>query len=148
MKGCFAFTCSTRFATRDSTPGIQRTYTGVNVLAAASLLLTSCANQHFRVPAEGPPSDAPRYVELLSETQVATLHFPPGPYSFYAVDDMGYYYRAPRKILEHTGGGSVPCNGGIFVSKRNPRKLRGYVYLAGALTHVGDLSRARHELRD
>jgi len=137
-----------RFVTRDSTSGIQRTYPGVNVLAAASLLLTSCANQHFRVPAEGPPSDAPRYVELLSETQVATLHFPPGPYSFYGVDDMGYYYRAPRKILQHTGGGSVPCNGGIFVSKRNPRKLRGYVYLAGALTHVGNLSRARHELRD
>jgi hypothetical protein len=120
----------------------------VNILAVASLLLTSCANQHFRVPAEGPPSDAPGYVELLSETQVATLHFPPGPYSFYAVDDMGYYYRAPRKILEHTGGGSVPCNGGIFVSKRDPRKLRGYVYLAGALTHVGNLSRARHELHD
>ncbi len=147
-EGMFTFTCSSRFATRDSTSGIQRTYTGFNALAAASLLLTSCANQHFRVPAEGPPSDAPRYVELLSETQVATLHFPPGPYSFYAVDDMGYYYRAPRKILEHTGGGSVPCNGGIFVSKRDPRKLRGYVYLAGALTHVGNLSRARHELRD
>jgi hypothetical protein len=119
-----------------------------NVVAASALLLTACANHHFRVPAEGPPSDAPRYVDLLAEKQIATLHFPPGAYSFYAVDDLGYYYRAPGKIAEHTGGSSILHNGGIYVNKRDPRKLRGYVYLAGALTHVGDLSRARHEFRD
>jgi hypothetical protein len=118
-----------------------------NVLAAG-LLLTSCANHHFRVPAEGPPNNAPRYVNLLRETQVATLHFPPGFYSFYAVDDVGYYYRAPRKIIEHTGGSSVPHDGGIFVNKRDPKRMRGYIYLAGALTHVGNLSRTRHEFRD
>jgi hypothetical protein len=114
----------------------------------AFLLFSSCANHHFRVPAEGPTSNAPRYVELFAETQVATLHFPPGAYSFYALDDVGYYYRAPRKIVEHTGGSSVLRDGGIYVNKRNPRKLRGYVYLSGALTHVGDLSRARHQFRD
>jgi len=124
------------------------TFQHFNVLAASALLLTACANHHFRVPAEGPPSDAPHYVDLLSETQVATLHFPPGSYSFYAVDDAGYYYRAPRKVVEHTGGSSMLHNGGIFMNKRDPKKLRGYIYLAGALTHVGDLSRARHELRN
>jgi hypothetical protein len=100
------------------------------------------------VPAEGPTSNAPRNVELFAETQVATLHFPAGVYSFYALDDVGYYYRAPRKIVQHTGGSSVLRDGGIYVNKRNPRKLRGYVYLSGALTHVGDLSRARHQFRD
>ena len=131
---CFRFDAST----------LQR----FNLFAASALLLTACASRHFHVPAEGPPSDAPHYVDLLSETQVATLHFPPGSYSFYAVDDAGYYYRAPRRIVEHTGGGSMSHNGGIFMNKRDPKKLRGYIYLAGALTHVGDLSQARHELRD
>jgi hypothetical protein len=112
----------------------------------AFLLFSSCANHHFRV--EGPTSNAPRHVELFAETQVATLHFPPGTYSFYALDDVGYYYRAPQKIVQHTGGSSVLRDGGIYVNKRDPRKLRGYVYLSGALTHVGDLSRARHQFRD
>jgi len=116
---------------------------------ASALLLVSCAGtRHFHIPAEGPPSDAPRYVELFAEKQIATLHFPPGAYSFYAADDAGYYYRAPRKIVQHTGGSSVLHNGGIFVNKRDPRKLRGYVYIAGGLTHVGNLSRVRHEFRD
>jgi hypothetical protein len=121
-----------------------------NLLAASFFLLVSCANHHFRVasPAEGPPSDAPRFVELQSDAQVATLHFPAGPYSFYAMDDVGYYYRAPAKIVQHTGGFPVQRNGGIYVSKRNMKHLRGYIYLSGSLTHVGDLSRTKHELHD
>lgn len=114
----------------------------------AFLLFSACANHHFRVPAEGPPSDAPRYVDLQEEKQIATLHFPPGAYSFYAVDDVGYYYRAPGQIIEHTGSGSVPHKGGIYVDKRNPKNLRGYIYTAGALTHVGNLSRAKYDFRD
>jgi hypothetical protein len=114
----------------------------------AFLLCCSCANHHFYVPAEGPPSDAPRFVELHADRQIATLHFPAGTYSFYAVDDVGYYYRAPRKIVQHTGGASVPRNGGIFVSKQDPKRLRGYIFFAGALTHVGDLSHAPHEFRN
>ena len=112
------------------------------------LLTTSCGGRHFHVPAEGPPAHAPRYVEMLQEKQVATLHFPPGSYPFYAEDDDGYYYRSPRKIVERTFGASVTRNGGIYLNKKNPKKLRGYVYMPGGLTHVGDLSRTRHELRD
>jgi hypothetical protein len=85
---------------------------------------------------------------LMKEKQVATLHFPAGVYSFYAVDDKGVYYRAPRPVMQHMGGGSRPHNGGIFVNKRNPARLRGYIFNAGALTHVGDFSRTPHELRD
>ena len=114
-----------------------------------TFFLSACANHHFHTVAEGPASNAPRYVELLAPKQVATLHFPPGSYPLYAVDDLGYYYRAPQKIAQHTGaGGSVLRDGGIFVSKRNPRKLRGFVYYAGQLTHVGDLSRTRYQFRD
>jgi hypothetical protein len=58
-----------------------------------------------------------------------------------AADKIGYYYRAPRKIVEQ---GSIGRDGGIFVSKRDPNKLRGYIYRAGAITHVGNLSKVRH----
>lgn len=112
-----------------------------------STFLFSCANSHFRLASGGPPQNTPRYVELLREKQVATLHFPTGFYSFYAIDDKGFYYRAPRPVIQHTGAGSVFRNGGIFVNRRNPKRLRGYVFYAGALTHVGDLSRVPHQFR-
>jgi hypothetical protein len=114
------------------------------------LLCASCANHHYHVaaPAEGPGNGAPRYVELLGETRVATLHFPAGLYSFYAVDDVGYYYRSRQKVVEHSRGSSILHNGGIYVNKRNMKKLRGYVYLGGALVHVGDFSRIKYELHD
>jgi hypothetical protein len=112
----------------------------------AILLFSGCANHHFRVPAEGPPPASPPYVELLADKQVATLHFPAGLYSFYAVDDTGSYYRAPRSIIQRTGGASVARRGGVFLSRQNPKKLRGYIFFAGALTHVGDLSRVPHAL--
>jgi hypothetical protein len=113
----------------------------------AIFVLCSCANHHFRLRAEGPPAHAPRYVELLAEKQVATLHFPAGLYSFYAVDDTGTYYRSPRPVIQRTGGGSVRRNGGVYVSRRHPTKMRGYVFYAGALTHVGDLSAVPHVTR-
>ena len=116
--------------------------------SALALALAACGGQHFRVPAEGPPSGAPRYVELEQEKQIATLHFPAGAYTFYAVDDKGYYYRAPRAIIEHTGSTTMKKNGGIYLSKRDPNKLRGYIYIAGGITQVGDLSRVKHHLGD
>lgn len=112
-------------------------------------LLSGCAGSaHPRLvtPSEGPV--APRYLQLYSTKQVATLHFPAGVYELNAVDKIGYYYRAPAKIAEHAGRGSAGREGGIFVSKRNPEKLRGYVWRAGAITHVGNLSRVKHRLFD
>ena len=76
------------------------------------------------------------------------MHFPAGTYSLSAEDKKGYYYRAPRKVAEHSSGTSIWHDGGIYVSKRNPGKLRGYVYWGGALTHLGNLSRAKYEFRD
>ena len=118
------------------------------LLVTCYLSLPGCAgNGHPRMvtPSEGPIS--PRYLEINSELHAATLHFPAGVYTLSAVDKIGYYYRAPRKIAEHVGGGSLWREGGIFVSKRNSDKLRGYVFRAGTVTLVGNLSGAKHLFR-
>jgi hypothetical protein len=83
---------------------------------------------------------------LFSKKQVTTLHFPAGIYSFYAEDNKGFYYRSPTPVIQHRATGSQSREGGIFVSRKDPNKLRGYVFLAGALTHVGNLSRTPHQL--
>jgi hypothetical protein len=111
------------------------------LILTSSFLLCSCAgSSHPQLisPSEGPPSR--RYIELFQEKQIATLHFPAGVYTLDAVDKIGYYYRAPRKVRE----GYALRDGGIFVSKRDPQKLRGYVFRAGTITHVGNLSRVGH----
>jgi len=119
------------------------------LLFTSYFLLSSCAgSSHPRLiaPSEGPASL--RYLEIYSEQRAATLHFPAGVYTLNAADKIGYYYRAPRKIAERTGSGSLWRDGGIFVSKRNPQKLRGYVFRAGTITQVGNFSRAKHLFRD
>jgi hypothetical protein len=116
------------------------------LLVTCHFLLCACAGSSHPQPvspSEGPPTH--RYLELYREKQVATLHFPAGVYTLDAVDKIGYYYRAPRKISE---AGSAWRDGGIFVSKRDLNKLRGYVWRAGAITHVGNLSHAKHRLFD
>ena len=118
------------------------------VVSLLALILAGCAGgRHYHaIPAEGPPP-TPRYLQLEREAQVATLHFPVGVYSLNAEDDVGYYYAAPQKIAEHTSIGSHLREGGIYVNKQNPSKLRGYVYWGGVRTHVGNLSRVKHEFR-
>ena len=44
-----------------------------------------------------------------------------------------------RKVYQRSFSGRLPHDGGIFVSKRDQRKLRGYVIMPGGLTHVGNL---------
>ncbi len=117
--------------------------------ALFAFLLSGCAGSSH--PSVIPPSEGistPRYLEIYSELHVATLHFPPGVYTLNAVDKIGYYYRAPRQIAEHGVAGSMSRDGGIFVSKQHSRKLRGYVFRAGAITHVGNFSRAKYEFHD
>lgn len=115
---------------------------------AVALLLTACGgNRHFRATNAAETTSTPPYLELLSERSVGTLHFPRGLYVLDAVDDNGYYYRAPQKILQHSFSGNLFYKGGIFVARRDQESLRGYVIMAGGLTHVGNLSRAAHEFR-
>src|SRR5205809_7564550 len=123
--------------------------TSLFLLSTLPFLLSSCAGSsrpRLVTPSEGPIS--PRYLEIYSEPHAATLHFPAGVYTLNAVDKIGYYYRAPRKVAERIGSGSLWREGGIFVSKRNPQKLRGYVYRAGTIAHVGNFSGAKHRFRE
>src|SRR6267143_765644 len=78
------------------------------MVCVVALLFASClgSRQFQMIPAEGPPPTA-QYLEIESEPAAATLHFPAGLYTLYATDSTGYYYRAPRKIIQHTGDGWV-----------------------------------------
>jgi hypothetical protein len=120
------------------------------ILAAliAPLLLTGCGGtdrRHTVNPAA--TTTAPPIIELRSKISAGTVHFPPGLYTLESEDPKGYYYRAPRKVYQRSFSGRLPRDGGIFVSRRDQRKLRGYVIMPGGLTHVGNLSRADYEFR-
>jgi hypothetical protein len=111
------------------------------LISACLIGLVSCAtHERFAAP--------PRVLEVYSERRVATLHFPPGSYILASEDRRGYYYRAPGGVVEHTAAGQIRRDGGIFVSRKNRDRLRGYVMMPYGLTHVGNLSRIEHEFRE
>ncbi len=116
---------------------------GTAIFFVACLFVACVGSRNFQVIDSAQTNTAPPYLEIYSEVSVATLHFPPGIYSLYASDSRGYYYRAPRKIIQHTASGPLPHEGGIYVRK-NRTQLRGYVFVAGALTHVGNFSDLDH----
>src|SRR5205807_10246985 len=92
--------------------------TSLFLLSTLAFLLPSCAgSSHPRLvtPSEGPIS--PRYLEIYSEPHAATLHFPAGVYTLNAADKIGYYYRAPGKIAEQFGCGSLWRDGGVVASR-------------------------------
>jgi hypothetical protein len=130
---------------------VRRSPTRIIALVAGlfgAFLVSSCGgSHHFRVTRPGETTSTPPYLELRSERSAGTLHFPRGTYVLNAVDDKGYYYRAPQRIAQHSFSSGVTYDGGIFVEKRNQRRLRGYVIAPGGLTHVGNLSRADYEFR-
>jgi len=113
----------------------------MSILAASVIGLVACAtHERFAAP--------PRVLEVYSDTRVATLHFPRGTYLLSSEDRRGYYYEAPAGLLEHTAASRVRRKGGIFVSKRDRNKLRGYVMMPYGLSHVGNLSRVEHEFHE
>ncbi|MDQ6807983.1 MAG: hypothetical protein M3Z64_00930 [Verrucomicrobiota bacterium] len=87
-------------------------------------------------------------MELDSAPSASTVHFPRGVYALESTDERGSYYRAPESVMKHAFGGSQPYDGGIFVDRRDPRKLRGYIIWAGGRTKIGDFSGAPHTFRD
>jgi hypothetical protein len=116
--------------------------------AVALSILTACGGSpHPRAISDAATTNAPAFIELRGEVRANTLHFPAGVYSLSSSDKIGYYYRSPRKIVQHAAGSSVLRDGGIFVSKRNQAKLRGYIYLGGAVVHVGNFSHADYAFR-
>jgi hypothetical protein len=116
--------------------------------AIALSILTACGgNPHPRAVSDAASTNVPAFIELRREVRANTLHFPAGMYALSSSDKIGYYYRAPRKIAQHAAGSSLLRDGGIFVSRRNQTKLRGYVYLGGAIVHVGKFSHADYAFR-
>ena len=114
----------------------------IAAISCAALLLTSCASNR---PAGF--ATVPQSLELHETPSRGTLHFPQGVYTFESEDESGYYYRAPRSVRQHSFGGSYPYEGGIFVLKRDPRRIRGFIVIGGERMKVGDLSDTRHEFR-
>lgn len=113
-----------------------------------STLLLSCGgSQHPRAVTDAGRTNAPQFLELRREIHASMLYFPAGTYSLSSADKIGYYYSAPRKIMQHTAAGRIPRDGGLFVSKRNRAKLRGYIYLGGGAVHIGNFSRADYTFR-
>ena len=123
----------------------------VIVLAAAlatALFLVGCGGTDRRQPVNlAATTTVARFIALLSDISAGTIHFPRGLYSLESEDHHGYYYRAPGKVYQRSFGGREPRDGGIFVSKQNQRKLRGYVVMPGGVTHVGNLSGANYQFR-
>ena len=110
-------------------------------------LFAGCGGTDRRQPVTSSATNVPPFIELRSNTSAGTIHFPRGLYSLDSQDQNGYYYRAPGKVYQHSFGGSYGHDGGIFASRRDQRKLRGYVIMAGGLTHVGNLSGADYQYR-
>jgi hypothetical protein len=117
------------------------------LLALVALAFSGCGGTDRRQPVNPAATTAPPYIELRRNTSAGTIHFPRGLYTLETEDGNGYYYRAPVRVSQHSFGGSYPHDGGIFVSKRNQRKLRGYVMMPGGITQVGNLSGADYEFR-
>lgn len=105
----------------------------LGVLAA----LVACASH-------SPRWTAPAAIELRSAPSAATVHFPAGIYTLEREDSDGYYYRAPGGVTKHAFSGSQQYPGGIFVSRQDPRRLRGYIVWAGGWTKIGNLSSEPH----
>lgn len=120
---------------------------GPALALTAFLFLAGCGGSDRRQRVNPASTNAPPAIELLSNISTGTIHFPRGLYSLESQDQHGYYYRAPVKLYQRSFSGALPHDGGIFLSKRNPRKLRGYVVMPGGVTHVGNLSRANYQFR-
>ncbi len=119
----------------------------VSLFALIVIAFSGCGGTDRRQPVNPAATTAAPFLELRRDTRAGTIHFPRGVYTLDTEDRKGYYYRTPTRVYQHSFGGSYPHDGGIFVSKRNPRQLRGYVMMAGGITHVGNLSGSDYQLR-
>jgi hypothetical protein len=116
-------------------------------LAVLAMAFSGCGGTDRRHAVNPGATTAARFLVLHADASAGTIHFPRGLYALDTEDGNGYYYRAPGKVYQRSFSGRYPHDGGIFVSKRNQRKLRGYVIMPGGLTHVGNLSGSDYQFR-
>ncbi len=114
------------------------------VIVIVGLLMSSCTSVRSANRTPAPP----QFLEMRSSPSASTLHFPSGRYTFDATDSSGYYYRAPQQVIKHAFAGAQPFDGGVFVSKSDRRKLRGYLIWAGGRTKIGNFSQTQHSFHD
>lgn len=112
-----------------------------------TIILSGCGGTDRRHSVNPAATTSAPYLELRADISAGTIHFPRGVYVLDSEDSHGYYYRSPRKIRQRSFAGSMPRDGGIFVSRQSQKKLRGYVIMPSGLTHVGNLSSADYEFR-
>ena len=112
-----------------------------------ALLFSGCGGTDRRRSINPASTVTAPYLELRADISAGTVHFPRGVYVLDSEDGHGYYYKAPRKIQQRSFAGAYPREGGIFVSRRSQKKLRGYVIMPYGVTHVGDLSSADYQFR-
>ena len=135
---------------RDELEFVRKLVSAVSVTALLTLVaiaFSGCGGTDRRHTVNPASTTTAPFLELRRNTSAGTIHFPRGLYSLESEDRHGYYYRSPTRVYQRSFGGRYPHEGGIFVSKRNQRKLRGYVIMPGGITHVGNLSGADYEFR-
>ena len=113
------------------------------MVAATALLLGGCGSGKQVRQFDSPP----QFLELQESPSRGTIHYPEGTYTFESEDADGYYYRAPRSVRQHSFGGSYPHEGGIFVLRRDPDRIRGYIVLGNERRKLANLSDTQHEFR-
>ena len=112
--------------------------TAILIGLCATLILSGCGGTDRRHSVNPAGTTAAPYLELRADISAGTIHFPRGLYVLDTEDRNGYYYRAPQKIRQRGFYSAMPRDGGIFVSKRSQKKLRGYVIMPYGVTHVGN----------
>lgn len=113
------------------------------LIVAVALLLGGCSSGKQVRQFDSPP----QFLELQESPSRGTIHYPEGTYTFESEDASGYYYRAPRSVRQHSFGGSYPHEGGIFVLRRDPERIRGYIVLGNERRKLANLSDTRYEFR-
>jgi hypothetical protein len=117
-------------------------------LVLVALLFPGCGGTDRRhAVTASAAGTVPAAIELRSDERAATIHFPRGLYQLESEDNHGYYYRASGKLYERGFGGGQAHDGGIFVSKKDQRKLRGWVMMPGGVTLLGNFSHADYSFR-
>lgn len=128
---------------------IARAFAGK--IAAVTLALCAFAiggcTTHIVRPAAQFGAGPPTVLYLRGEQSIATFHFPRGSYFLQSADDTGLYYRSGAGVFQHSFAGPRRADGGLFVERKNPTRMRGYIRWGGGITKIGSVRADRVDFR-